>query len=305
MTEDDPKPTCSAAGCDRAKVARGLCHGHYKRLQTKGAIGGPIRGYRHPIKTCSVPGCERLARSAGADYCEAHYARQRATGSVGPAEIRPRRSPKPPGPCEVSGCNRERQALGLCATHYRRLRVHGDVDTTLNPIGASLRERFEMKLPPADERDPTACWPWQGAVDRRSGYGEITVQGERRKRLRAHRVAHELYKGPIPGGLTIDHLCHSYDQHCPGGRCEHRRCVNPAHLEAVSRAENSLRGQGSGAKNARKTHCKHGHLLSGENLRTWTSDDGLVRRECKACRKKYHQRSERKRYASDATRYRP
>jgi hypothetical protein len=48
--------------------------------------------------------------------------------------------------------------------------------------------------------------------------------------VKAHRVAYELYVGPIPEGLTIDHLCRV------------RTCVNPLHLEPVTLAENIKRG---------------------------------------------------------------
>jgi hypothetical protein len=63
-----------------------------------------------------------------------------------------------------------------------------------------------------------------------------------------------LLVGPIPEGLTIDHLCRV------------RHCVNPAHLEAVSERVNILRGNGAGARNARKTHCVKGHAFTPDNL---------------------------------------
>jgi hypothetical protein len=47
----------------------------------------------------------------------------------------------------------------------------------------------------------------------------------------SHRVAYESAKGRIPPGLTVDHLCFN------------KRCINPAHLEAVTRAENTHRAQ--------------------------------------------------------------
>lgn len=68
------------------------------------------------------------------------------------------------------------------------------------------------------------------------------------------RIAYMECVGPIPDGLTVDHLC------------KNTRCVNPKHLEAVSPAVNALRGDGPCAKNLRKTHCKHGHEFSGDNL---------------------------------------
>lgn len=101
--------------------------------------------------------------------------------------------------------------------------------------------------PKVERRGPDECWPWlasKAAVERFGGYGQMK---KHRKILLAHRVAYELLRGPIPSGLTIDHLCRN------------RSCVNPAHLEAVPIRENVLRGSGPTARNARKTHAKCGH----------------------------------------------
>jgi len=110
------------------------------------------------------------------------------------------------------------------------------------------------------------CWLWTGALND-EGYG--AVRGPNKKNTRAHRFAYEITVGPIPPGLTLDHLCRT------------RNCVNPAHLEPVTNKENLLRGEGWAAKNARKTHCVHGHEFTPDNIYTIP---GRTWRECRKCR---------------------
>mgnify|MGYP002335908730 CR=1 FL=1 len=130
----------------------------------------------------------------------------------------------------------------------------------------SASEKFEELYIPVTE---SGCWIWMGTV-KEHGYGVI---GENYKNIRAHRLAYEKYRGPIPKGLVLDHLCR-----VPS-------CVNPWHLEPVTDAENFARGR---HPNREKTHCKNGHPLSGENLYIYPENKkGSVRRSCKTCRKEY------------------
>ena len=122
--------------------------------------------------------------------------------------------------------------------------------------GATLTERFWDKVRVTD-----SCWEWTGA--RVAGYGEFWLDG---RVQRAHRVAYEALVGPIPDGLQIDHLCRV------------RSCVNPAHLEPVTLAENVRRGNG-GLHNRVKTHCPHGHAY--DEMNTYITKRG--HRGCRRC----------------------
>lgn len=92
------------------------------------------------------------------------------------------------------------------------------------------------------------CWLWTASLSK--GYGQFWT-GERLQM--AHLWAWEHLVGPIPAGLDLDHLCRV------------RRCVNPDHLDPVTRAENLARGATIPARNARKTHCLMGHEFTEAN----------------------------------------
>jgi len=145
---------------------------------------------------------------------------------------------------------------GLCSTHYARWRRWGDPAAS-RPFHVPLPDRFWAKV---DRRGPDECWEWQGGRTM-GGYGRFEMPGQRGRGTGAHRVAYQLLVGPIPDGLTLDHLCRN------------KPCVNPAHLEPVT-AEENLRRQGR-----TRTVCRNGHPRTPENIVVWQG----VRR-CRPCR---------------------
>ena len=82
-----------------------------------------------------------------------------------------------------------------------------------------------------------SCWEWTAGKDV-NGYGRIWYNGENQT---AHTVAYSVFVGPIPNGM---HLRHSCDNPC---------CINPAHLELGTHADNmkdkSVRRRIHGEKN--------------------------------------------------------
>lgn len=109
------------------------------------------------------------------------------------------------------------------------------------------------------------CLIWQGATNSR-GYGCVSG-GRKGNTLLAHRVVFTEEVGPIDDGMTIDHLC-----------CQ-PLCQNVFHMELVTFGENSKR------QHERKTECKYGHPLSGDNLRLNTKKDGYTHRVCRTCQR--------------------
>jgi HNH endonuclease len=134
---------------------------------------------------------------------------------------------------------------GQCPTPPRP-----NVDRLLENIGAPTHD---------------GCWPWLGSVSG-TGYGSFSIRlarGQRSGRV-AHRLVYEVLVGPVPPELELDHLCRN------------RRCVNPAHLEPVTASENQIRAK-------RKSRCKHGHSMTGENVVWIAGRGGRLCRRCRAC----------------------
>lgn len=139
-------------------------------------------------------------------------------------------------------------------------------------------ERIQRKI----QVNEDGCWIWQGKLNN-LGYGTY-------KRKSAHRMVYQYYKGAVPEGLELDHLCREPS------------CVNPDHLEAVTHQVNMSRGFTGRAEHLAKmhrlkTHCKEGHEYSPENTRIETINGVFRARRCKQCdinkSRRYHEKRSR------------
>jgi hypothetical protein len=131
-------------------------------------------------------------------------------------------------------------------------------------MGETMRTRLERFEEKYIAEPMSGCWLWIGCMDAK-GYGRFKSNNKRADG--AYRWAYEHFVGPVPDGLQLDHLCRV--------RC----CVNPAHLEVVTQAENIRRGE-VGKNMKTKTHCPYGHPYDEVNTRIV----GGGRRECRTCR---------------------
>lgn len=116
--------------------------------------------------------------------------------------------------------------------------------------------------------ETSGCWRCPIGVGG-TGYSYVSMGSRSAGLQRSHRVVYSLFVGPIPEGLDLDHVRER--------GCIYRDCVNPEHLEPVTRRENLRRGNSRAAIAVRTGLCVHGH-------NDWVSN-GPGRRTCRICRR--------------------
>lgn len=165
--------------------------------------------------------------------------------------------------CLATACDRDSSvpgsAKGYCAKHYHRLAKHGNVKGGKRQLKKTVREYLEFR---SVVNEDTGCWNWTGSTN---ADGYATSRYTNYTGL-AHRISYIEYVGEIPQGLQIDHLCNV------------RNCINPEHLEAVTRDENTRRRDErmrAADAESEKIRVKMPYAMSLDDLRVWLDSRGI------------------------------
>lgn len=175
-------------------------------------------------RTCNVPSCDRDGsgtKGGGRGWCATHYMRWRRHGD--PEHGGPVLRQHATGvPCSLDVCVKPAIGRGYCENHYRRWRRYGEPLAGKPSPGGPVAVRFWSKVVKTD-----TCWLWTDAPNS-TGYGTFSF---RSIPVMAHRFSWMLAGLDLDPDLQLDHLCRV------------RLCVNPAHLEQVTAAENLARAR--------------------------------------------------------------
>lgn len=126
----------------------------------------------------------------------------------------------------------------------------------------------------------TGCWNWMGSINGK-GYAYLWVPDEIRnekrpgkgRTLQAYRLGWVWKYGPVPRGSDLHHIC------------QNTICVNPDHLEVITRSDHMRKADTICGKNLLKTQCPKGHPYDKEN--TYTPPNRKAR-FCRRCERERH-----------------
>ena len=130
-------------------------------------------------------------------------------------------------------------------------------------IPENRKARFMARV----EIRENGCWYWLGAINK-TGYGVSSIDGQK---TLAHRAFWIFENGQVPEGMDLDHLCRN------------RACINPEHLEVVTRSVNLRRG-------FEARGCRNGHKFNNEDFSIVHRSDGTTERRCKVCHRANNKR---------------
>ena len=153
-----------------------------------------------------------------------------------------------------------------------------------HPTRSAITRFFEkIQVEQVSALVDSPCWIWIGCRSR-NGYGQFKADARRSftRKIGPHIFAYEYFIGPVPDGFDVHH------------RCYNRACCSPLHIDVISHRDNMVDGNAStlASVNARKTHCKYGHPLTGDNMQV-TSQGSRLCRTCNARRQREFQERRR------------
>lgn len=154
--------------------------------------------------------------------------------------------------CVVEGCDNKDWAKGLCHKHYNRKRKYGTVEGDPAKNHGSAEERFWRRVQKGNEK---YCWLFNRGWGASKTARYAHIKDDSGATRAAHKFSYELHNGPVPEGLVVRH------------KCDNPWCVNPAHLELGTHADNIRDMDQRGRRVSKKGETHHNSKMTAEKVR--------------------------------------